>query len=577
MRPSHTIRPVLSAVTLAAALGFAAAGVGATCTAGPPLVGAVEQTPTTEFVVLANGTAVHPRTRLVWKRCAEGQAWDGASCSGSVLSFSWDEALSRAGSATDAGSSDWRVPNRKELESIVEFCGHSPAINQTVFAATPFERFWTSTAFQADTSRAWDVYFSDGYVGASYKSTQQHLRLVRTLAPSDLPLAQSLSVGSLPTIGVGGSGNVVVTASSGLPVTLSNSTSGICSLSAATVTGLAVGACLLNANQAGDATFAPAPTLAVSLDVSIAAQAISFGAVPVLTVGGSGTISASSSSGLPVSLSAITPATCSLTGSAVRGIAVGTCTIAADQSGSALFSPAVQVRQNIVVSASATSGGGDTTPPPAANVTIALVAGWNLVGNGSDTAFAVDDLFGQDAAVASVWKWVLNGNVPGINYPTWAFHTPTLLDKGQAIANSKGFEWLSTIEPGEAFWVNAKTAFSVSHTGVPLPGSNFTPVGVVPTLPNGGPQALGSGWSLVSIGEALSPAQFLTAIGGPASDVISLWSWKASMNKWLFYSPELDARGGTALLDYATQKGYLDFQQSGTSLLPGSGFWVNRR
>lgn len=556
---------------------LAAPSVQAECTAGPPLVGVAEATPSTDFAVLPDGFAVHLKTRLIWKRCAEGQTWDGTSCTGSAQTFNWSGALTRSVAASDGGSSEWRVPNRKELESIAEFCGHSPTINQTVFPNTPHERFWTSTTFLAEPNRAWDVYFADGYVGGSYKTASQYVRLVRTLAAGDLPLAQTISFGAAPVVGVGGTGEIIVSASSGLPVTLSSATGSVCSVSGTTVAALRTGVCLINASQAGDATFAPAPATALSIEIAGASQVISFGAVPVLTVGTSGAVVASASSGLPVTLSTLTPAACSLAGNTVRGVAVGTCTIAADQGGSELFAAAARARQDIAVSPSATpGGGGDTTPPPPAQVTINLVPGWNLVGNGSDTAFAVDELFGQDATVASVWKWVLKGKRPGIRYPAWAFRTPALADRGQAIAAARGYETLDTVEPGEAFWVQAKIAFSVTLPGAPLPASSFTPAGV-PALPGGGPLALTRGWSLIATGEDLSPAQFHAAVGGSASRLISVWAWDATTNKWLFYSPELDLRGGPVLRDYANRRGYRDFLQSGKRLLPGSGFWVHRQ
>lgn len=547
----------------------------AECTAGPPLVGVAESTPTTDFAVLPGGFAVNLKTRLIWKRCAEGQTWDGSTCAGSAQTFTWGEALTQSVAATDSGSSEWRVPNRKELESIAEFCGHSPTINQTVFTNTPHDHFWTSTTFVAEPNRAWNVNFADGYVGASNKFTARHVRLVRSLAAGDLPLAQTISFGPAPALAVGGNGVVTATASSGLPVSLASATGTVCAVSGTTVTALSAGTCTVTANQAGDTLFAPAPEARLNIAVAGSSQTISFGAVPLLTVGGSGTVSATASSGLPVTLSGLSPTTCSISGSTVRGLALGTCAIAANQAGNASFSPAPQATLNIPVSASANPGG-DPPPPESVQVIINLVPGWNLIGNGSNAAFTVDDLFGQTAEVNSIWKWQTKGQNPAIRYPTWAFRSIGTPDRERAFAASKGYELMGMIEPGEAFWVNAKTAFSVTLPGAPLPASVFTPLGI-PSMPGGGSLALDRGWSLIATGEDLSPAQFQAAVGGAASGMISLWAWDATTGKWLFYSPELAARGGRVLRDYATRRGYLDFQQSGKRLLPGAGFWVLRR
>ncbi len=548
----------------------------AECTAGPPLVGVAESTPNTDFAIIPGGFAVNLKTRLIWKRCAEGQTWDGSTCSGSAQTFAWGDALTHSVAATDGGSSEWRVPNRKELESIAEFCGHSPALNQTVFPGTPSERFWTSTTFLAEPNRAWDVYFADGYVGGSYKTASQYLRLVRSLTATDLPLAQTISFGPAPAIGYGQSGSFTVAASSGLPVSLSNQTPTICSLSGTTVTAIAGGTCTIAGNQAGDATFAAAATVSLNIPISQASQTITFGAIPVLTVGGSGTVSATASSGLAVTLGNLTPASCSLSGSTVTGVSVGTCIIAANQAGSPSYAAAPQVTQSIPVSAATGGGGGNPPTPPAAQVTITLLPGWNLIGNGSDTAFSVEDVFGQNDQVSSIWKWVFKGRVPGIRYPAWAFRSSTLSDKGQAYAGSRGYELLSTVNPGEAFWVQAKSAFSVTLPGAPLPASAFTPAGV-PAVPGGGSLALERGWSLIATGEDLSPEQFHAAVGGSASKLVSLWAWDAGAGKWLFYAPELQQRGGAVLSDYANRRGYRDFLQNGKRLLPGTGFWVHRQ
>ncbi len=74
--------------------------------------------------------------------------------------------------------------------------------------------------------------------------------------------------------------------------------------------------------------------------VITAAQSITFGSVPIVTVGGTGTVSASSTSGLAISFSSTTPSICTVSGNIVTGIAAGTCDIAANHPGNALYSAA---------------------------------------------------------------------------------------------------------------------------------------------------------------------------------------------------------------------------------------------
>jgi hypothetical protein len=80
-------------------------------------------------------------------------------------------------------------------------------------------------------------------------------------------------------------------------------------------------------------------------------QVISFGAAPTLTLGGTATVSATASSGLAVSFSSKTFSICTVNSSTglVTDKTVGTCIIAANQSGNATFVPAAQVTQSIPV------------------------------------------------------------------------------------------------------------------------------------------------------------------------------------------------------------------------------------
>ncbi|HZL47916.1 MAG TPA: PKD domain-containing protein [Solirubrobacteraceae bacterium] len=89
-----------------------------------------------------------------------------------------------------------------------------------------------------------------------------------------------------------------------------------------------------------------------TVTVSKSPQTITFtSAAPgSATVGGSTyTVAATASSGLPVSFSSGTPSVCSVVGSAVSFVGVGTCTIDANQAGDADFGAAPQVQQSFAV------------------------------------------------------------------------------------------------------------------------------------------------------------------------------------------------------------------------------------
>ena len=110
------------------------------------------------------------------------------------------------------------------------------------------------------------------------------------------PSAQSISFGLAPTLSVGGTGTVTATGgASGNAVTFTSTTQTVCTTSGtngSTVTALAAGNCTIVADQAGNANYTAAPQATQIIAVSAGAQSVSFGPVPAISVGGSGTVSA---------------------------------------------------------------------------------------------------------------------------------------------------------------------------------------------------------------------------------------------------------------------------------------------
>ena len=118
-----------------------------------------------------NGTVTDAATGLMWDRCAWGQT--GTSCSGSPAASTWAQALTAAQTANTTahkGYTDWRLPNKNELESLVKIDAVSPAIDITAFPNTPASGnpriFWSSTNYAPDPAIAWFVYFDVGYADA---------------------------------------------------------------------------------------------------------------------------------------------------------------------------------------------------------------------------------------------------------------------------------------------------------------------------------------------------------------------------------------------------------------------------
>jgi hypothetical protein len=115
----------------------------------------------------------------MWMRCNLGQQWDGTTCNGTATGFSWGEALNASVLKRFSDYSDWRLPNKNDLESIVEERCVSPSINTEVFPATPLTFHWTSTPYAGLGTGAWSVDFGFGVVTATEKRGKVYVRLVR--------------------------------------------------------------------------------------------------------------------------------------------------------------------------------------------------------------------------------------------------------------------------------------------------------------------------------------------------------------------------------------------------------------
>ena len=182
----------LRAMLLLSTVGTPALATAATCTAGIPNPSVIETTPTADFVDHGDGTVTHTKTGLMWKQCVEGLS--GAGCAtGAATLMLWSNALNAANTANAANGglgfanhTDWRLPNAKELQSIVESCGNSPSVNQTAFPATPATQyFWSSTSVVSLPGYAWAVTFNTGAAIDSIKGNSEFVRLVRGGQPVD--------------------------------------------------------------------------------------------------------------------------------------------------------------------------------------------------------------------------------------------------------------------------------------------------------------------------------------------------------------------------------------------------------
>lgn len=146
-----------------------------------------ESAPAASFIDNSDGTVTDIRTGLMWMRCSLGQTWTGTTCTGTATVYVWADALAQAQASTFAAHNDWRMPNVKELLSIVERSCSMPAINSTIFPATSTGNYWTSSPnVSSNGTHALLVGFGQGVDLVDNKTMvdpmwQYHVRLVRVV------------------------------------------------------------------------------------------------------------------------------------------------------------------------------------------------------------------------------------------------------------------------------------------------------------------------------------------------------------------------------------------------------------
>ena len=119
-----------------------------------------------------DGTVTDNKTGLMWLK-------DANNYNGGAMQ-TWEAALSGCESFSYAGYSDWRLPNGRELESIVDAGEQNPAINTTYFLNTESSQYWTSTTYVPNASYAWHVRFGNGVVDyGGTKTANLYVRPVR--------------------------------------------------------------------------------------------------------------------------------------------------------------------------------------------------------------------------------------------------------------------------------------------------------------------------------------------------------------------------------------------------------------
>jgi hypothetical protein len=140
-----------------------------------------------------DGTIRDNRTGLVWEKLSlDGSIHDVASRGIQNWPQAVEQQVATLNAMAFAGHIDWRLPNVRELASIVNAEKFDPAVSVefhtnctdgcTVLtcSCTPPYYYWSSTTYAAAPAYAWTEHFSGVFVDASGKTQVQSMRAVRS-------------------------------------------------------------------------------------------------------------------------------------------------------------------------------------------------------------------------------------------------------------------------------------------------------------------------------------------------------------------------------------------------------------
>ena len=130
--------------------------------------------PTNRFIDNGDGTIIESSTGLMWQKDTV-----------TGMCITWQQALNyiagmNTGTNQNFGYTDWRLPNRNELQSLVDYSRNGLAINTDFFPITQWYSYWSSTTVAGLPHLAYEINFVAGTVGAIVKSYDcSYVRAVR--------------------------------------------------------------------------------------------------------------------------------------------------------------------------------------------------------------------------------------------------------------------------------------------------------------------------------------------------------------------------------------------------------------
>jgi photosystem II stability/assembly factor-like uncharacterized protein len=262
-------------------------------------------------------------------------------------------------------------------------------------------------------------YFCDGI------TPSQHCKVNQSITFADLPAA---TFGQSPI-------TLTATASSSLSVSYISSNTSVATVAGNKLTIVGPGTTVITASQSGSSSYNPAPSVQKSLVVNLTSQTITFDALATVTYGqGPITLTASASSGLPVSFISSNTAIASVAGNKITIVDVGSVTITATQPGNNYYNPASSIdRVLIVAKASQTITfnvlEAVTYGQPPFTLTASSSSGLPVSFSSSNTAVA--SIAGNKVTIVGVGSTTITALQPGNTYYNAAPNIGRTLDVGK--------------------------------------------------------------------------------------------------------------------------------------------------
>lgn len=105
--------------------------------------------------------------------------WQDNENQATLTRISWKNAISYCEGISLNGFTNWRLPNIRELKSIVDRTEINPSVNTFAYTETVIA-YWSASSLEGSSTRAWDITFSAGKANTSQKSSNRNVRCVRT-------------------------------------------------------------------------------------------------------------------------------------------------------------------------------------------------------------------------------------------------------------------------------------------------------------------------------------------------------------------------------------------------------------